>query len=165
MRSGGKSRSVLFALVLLAVTSLACFVVPLYVIRPFRQQGPTELRVALFVKEIGPWLSLACAGLALAIAFANRRRIVGWRWRSAILAALVLAIGGVFLARLNIYELMFHPIDAPQFDTADRVKVEADDMVIAVRVNGAARAYPVREMAYHHVVNDRVGNEPIAATY
>jgi hypothetical protein len=165
MQPGRNSRSVLFGLVLLAVMSLACLVVPIYVIRPFRQQGPMELRVALFVKEIGPWLSLACAGLALAIAFANRRRVVGWRWRSATLVVLVLTIGGVFLARLNIYELMFHPIDAPQFDTADRVKVEADDMVIAVRVNGAARAYPVREMAYHHVVNDRLGNEPITATY
>jgi hypothetical protein len=165
MRGGRNARSILFALMLLAVISLACFVVPLYVIRPFRQQGRTELAAALFVKEIGPWLSLGCAGLAVAIAFANRRRSVGWRWRSATLVAVMLTIGGVFLARLNIYELMFHPIDAPEFDAADRVKVDADDMVIAVRVGGVARAYPVREMAYHHIVNDRVGNEPIAATY
>jgi hypothetical protein len=38
-------------------------------------------------------------------------------------------------------------------------------MVIAVAVNGVNRAYPIREMAYHHVVNDTVGGEPVAATY
>jgi hypothetical protein len=28
-----------------------------------------------------------------------------------------------------------------------------------------ARAYPVRALAYHHVVNDIVAGEPIVATY
>lgn len=165
MQRARNSRLALFTVVLLAAVSLACFVIPIYVIWPFRHQGPNELAFALLVKQIGPWLSLACAGLALATVFLNRSRMVGWRSRSATLAALVVAAGGMFLSRLNVYELMFHPIDAPQFDTADRVKVDSDDMVIAVRVNDVSRAYPVREMAYHHVVNDRVGSQPIVATY
>ncbi len=28
-----------------------------------------------------------------------------------------------------------------------------------------ARAYPIRSISYHHVVNDRLGGVPIAATY
>jgi Protein of unknown function (DUF3179) len=32
-------------------------------------------------------------------------------------------------------------------------------------VNGASRAYPIRQMGYHHVVNDTLGGVPIIATY
>jgi hypothetical protein len=34
-----------------------------------------------------------------------------------------------------------------------------------VRVAGIARAYPIRSISYHHVVNDTVGGVPIVATY
>ena len=32
----------------------------------------------------------------------------------------------------------------------------SNDMVIAVSLGGESRAYPIREMGYHHVVNDRL---------
>jgi hypothetical protein len=38
-------------------------------------------------------------------------------------------------------------------------------MVLALIFNDDARAYPVREMAYHHIVNDVVGGVPVAVTY
>jgi hypothetical protein len=53
----------------------------------------------------------------------------------------------------------------PGFQKADDAKLDAGDMVLTVSINGDARAYPVREMAYHHIVNDVVGGVPIAATY
>jgi hypothetical protein len=34
-----------------------------------------------------------------------------------------------------------------------------------VKLGGESRAYPVRMMAYHHIVNDVVGGVPIVATY
>ncbi len=39
------------------------------------------------------------------------------------------------------------------------------DMVLGVVVNGDAAAWPVNQLAYHHVVNTEVGGVPIAATY
>lgn len=151
--------------VLLAAVSLACFAIPMYVIRPFRHQGAEELAVALWVKQVGFLVSAASALLCLgAVVFA---------WRSArhslvraglALAALV-AIGSAYLTRVNVYEQMFHHLDAPQFEPALTAKLDPDDMVLAVRMNGAARAYPIREIAYHHVVNDWAGGEPIVATY
>jgi hypothetical protein len=39
------------------------------------------------------------------------------------------------------------------------------DVVLAVNLNGEAAAYPIRLMAYHHVVQDTVGGTPIVATY
>ena len=36
---------------------------------------------------------------------------------------------------------------------------------IAVTLGGESRAYPIREMGYHHVVNDRLHGLPIVVTY
>jgi hypothetical protein len=150
---------------LCALVSLSCFAVPMYVIRPFRHQGSGELSVALWVKQIGPWLSVVCLALALVLVIWNWGLMRGRVSRSAMIAALFVAAGGVYLARLNVYELMFHPLVRPQFQAAKGARIDNDDMVIAVRLNGVARAYPIREMAYHHVVNDTVGGEPIVSTY
>jgi hypothetical protein len=40
-----------------------------------------------------------------------------------------------------------------------------DDPVIGVVINGEAMAYPTRLLAWHQVVNDEVGGEPILVTY
>ncbi|MDD5562403.1 MAG: DUF3179 domain-containing (seleno)protein [Thermoanaerobaculaceae bacterium] len=39
------------------------------------------------------------------------------------------------------------------------------DRVIGVRLGGAARAYPLRMLVWHEVVNDTLGGVPIAVTY
>jgi hypothetical protein len=38
-------------------------------------------------------------------------------------------------------------------------------MVMTVRIGREARAYPIVQMAYHHILNDTVGEVPIAVTY
>jgi hypothetical protein len=60
---------------------------------------------------------------------------------------------------------MFHPVAEPKFEASHEARIDKDDMVIAVRLSGISRAYPIREVAYHHIVNDTVANEPIVATY
>lgn len=39
------------------------------------------------------------------------------------------------------------------------------DPVISVEIDGDARAYPLRIMMYHEIVNDIVGGRPVAVTY
>ena len=61
---------------------------------------------------------------------------------------------------------MFNPLAHSAYAKADDASfVGAEDMVLAVEHNGDAVAYPVRLMAYHHVVGDTVGGTPIVATY
>jgi hypothetical protein len=43
--------------------------------------------------------------------------------------------------------------------------VHNDDVVMAVKIHGAAVAYPILQLGYHHVVNDIVAGTPIVATY
>jgi hypothetical protein len=43
--------------------------------------------------------------------------------------------------------------------------LNAKDMVVGVRINGEARAYPLRILDWHENVNDVLGGKPIAVTY
>jgi hypothetical protein len=60
---------------------------------------------------------------------------------------------------------MFHPLIHPSFTAARDVKLNGAEMVIAVRNGAEARAYPIRSMSYHHVVNDVLGGAASVATY
>jgi len=43
--------------------------------------------------------------------------------------------------------------------------LEPAEAVVALEVNGDARAYPVRAMVWHEIVNDTVGGTPVSVTY
>ena len=60
----------------------------------------------------------------------------------------------------------FIPLRSRDSNQRTHAKLDAErDGDGACAFNGDARAYPIREMAYHHIVNDVVGGVPIAATY
>jgi hypothetical protein len=77
----------------------------------------------------------------------------------------LLVIGFGVLSRVNLYERMFHPLDKPTFSAASHAKLADAETVIAVHVRGEARAYPIRSISYHHIVNDVIGGLPVVATY
>jgi hypothetical protein len=66
-------------------------------------------------------------------------------------------------------------ISDPSFLTPDEVEalnqqvrgsyLVPNDRVIGVEIAGQARAYPLRVLNWHEVVNDRLGDVPIAVTY
>jgi branched-subunit amino acid transport protein len=154
--------------VLLSVSfaaSLFLLAYPLYVIRPFRHQGATELALALQVLRFRP-IAMIAAALLAAIAATRYRRAVQVRWRRALAGtAAVLVLGFAALSRTNVYELMFHPVDRPEFVAAAATKLDGNEKVLAITIGEEARAYPIRSISYHHIVNDRLGGVPIAATY
>jgi hypothetical protein len=81
----------------------------------------------------------------------------------------VLAISlfaSTWMARQNHFEWIFRPDKNIAFAQPSQADfVGNSDMVLAVKINGEAAAYPVRLMAYHHLVQDVVGGTPIVATY
>jgi hypothetical protein len=161
-----KSRRLYVSLIVGAlIVSVACLVYPFYVIRPFRYQGARELAVALRLMQFRGVLTVVAAILAVTAAaryWMDRPRI--WKRIVAIVAAAVACIAAV-LCRVNVYELMFHPNSRPHFSSAGTVKLDGDEKVIAVRMRSSSRAYPIRDLAYHHVINDVVDGVPIVATY
>jgi tellurite resistance protein TehA-like permease len=156
-----------FALILLSclAVSLICVVYPIYVIRPFRHQGARELAAALVVARFRP-VATVLAALTAVLAAIGHWRVQPLKWRRGLAAAgAALAIVLAFVARVNIYELMFHPLVHPRFTAAREVKLDGAEMVIAVQIGAEARAYPIRSLSYHHVVNDVLGGTAIVATY
>ena len=60
----------------------------------------------------------------------------------------------------------FVPLDTPVFLTAEGgAYLPDDDLVLGLEWMGEARAYPVRMVTYHHIVNDVVAGRPILITY
>jgi hypothetical protein len=58
------------------------------------------------------------------------------------------------------------PIDAPTFESADTITwLEPDEPVLSLTVEDETRAYPLRVMTWHEIVNDTVAGIPVAVTY
>jgi hypothetical protein len=149
---------------LCTVVGVACLAIPMYLIRPFRPQGAQALSFALSVRQAGPWVAGLCAVvvLLLLVRFWTTARIGS---RIVLVGLFALSAAGAVLTHVNIFEKMFHPYDSPAFGSADEVKVDPDDKVLAVRIDQEARAYPIRTMGYHHIVNDTLEGVPIAVSY
>jgi len=57
-------------------------------------------------------------------------------------------------------------IDAPRFVAADVAKnISATDRVLGLHVNNIAKAYPIRILNHHEIVNDRFATMPVAITF
>jgi hypothetical protein len=145
--------------------ALFCLVYPIWVTWPFRHQGATELALALKILEFRPIvMGIAVFFAAFAAVQCWRAQRTRWKRGLAVLGAIAV-FGFAALARINIYELMFHPVDRPEFVAANATKLDGAEKVLAIRIGDEARAYPIRSISYHHVVNDRLGGVPIVATY
>jgi hypothetical protein len=154
------------AAALIPIALIALVVVPLAIDQPFGSQTPRALAVAFTMRRWSPLISaLGVAGLVvLAVLSWPRRR----RWLAGIGfgAALAISVAAAWFARQNPFEWMFNPLPRPAFVAAEKATfVEPDDLVLSVSVGGDAAAYPIRQMAYHHLVNDRIGRTPAVVTY
>ena len=152
-------------LLLLVAGLFAMIAIPVFQIMPFKSQTPGALQVAFYLVR---WSSLATLlGGILALALT----VYLWprsRWYKRALLVLLLGVSGLlfWFARQNHFEWMFHSLPNPAYaEVNDASYVSDTDQVIAVQLGNEAVAYPVRQMAYHHVVGDTVGGTPIVATY
>jgi len=148
----------------LACATVALFFIPAYIIQPFKYESARGLIVAMALKQYSPWLTLVTSGAALIISMMLWRKISVWK-KSLLVLGMILTCTAAVMARVDYFEWMFHPVAAPGFNSIAKTSLDDPEMVMAVKFNGDARAYPIREMAYHHIVNDVVGGVPIAVTY
>ncbi len=154
-----------FGLVIIVAASLAVVMIPAMLIIPFKPQTPRAVEISYLLKSWSPIVTvLALIGsLALAV----------WLWigkgslwrRSLLVLSMIPVLAATWFARQNHFEWMFNPLKQTAFAKVNEASISDKDMVLAVTINGEAVAYPVRQMAYHHVVHDTVGGVPIVATY
>jgi Protein of unknown function (DUF3179) len=154
-----------FLFVASALVAISFFFVPAFIIRPFHHQTPAALAMAMALRQRAPWPTLLAAVVCLVCA------IILWRaavspWRKIFLAfVMLLCAFSAVMSRVNYFEWMFHPVDTPQFESVSATKLDKGEMILAIRYGSDARAYPIREMAYHHVLNDVIAGVPVAVTY
>jgi hypothetical protein len=162
-RAGNRGLGLLLGL--LAAFCVSLFMIPAFVIQPFRHQTDWALRLAIGVKHIAPALTLAALVGVLALSWylwsASKSK---WS-RTGIIVAVTLSLVAAVMVRQNYFEWMFNPIKAAGFVSAGAAKLGDKEMVMTVQVGAEERAYPIVQMAYHHVLNDTVGGVPIVVTY
>jgi len=162
----GRRRKLAWLVLLLATAAvLAIVIVPVFIVMPFKAQTPGGLRMALTLRQWSPFVAPAASFLVLLL------MVFLWRdsrwWRKALLVLVfLLTLPPVWFARQNHFEWMFNPLPNPSYASADEAAfTDNTDYVLAVELNGDAAAYPIRQLAYHHVVHDVVGGVPIVVTY
>jgi hypothetical protein len=163
-RVGSRRLGVLLGLVTLLTGALV--LVPALLLRPFSPQTPAAVAIAYALRTASPWLAPAGALVSVVLAARVLRRRPGRVAAAATIGAASLAGAAVWLGRQNHFEWMFAPLPSAEYARAgDAAFVDPSDMVVAVEVKGDAVAYPVRQMAYHHLLNDQVGGLPVVSTY
>ena len=144
---------ILFTLV---VVNLALVLAPLLAAMPFIAQTPAMLAIAYTARTTAPAISAVSAVAAAALLIRS--------WKAA--PALVLLLGCAVLSRVNYLEWVFAPAGSPQTeDIGEFQDVRDGDMVIGVVIGNQSRAYPVRYLAHHHMLNDTLGATALLPTY
>ena len=60
----------------------------------------------------------------------------------------------------------FVALDNPNFvSVAEATWMQADEVILGLEYEGEARAYPVRMLRYHHIVNDEINGWPVLVTF
>jgi hypothetical protein len=153
-------------LILTILVSLLFFFLPAYWIRPFVAQTPRTLDLAYTLRQNGPWVTLVCLAIGSLTVVGLWNQLWNRLGKVALATSLLWLMGSTVLTRWNYFEWKFQPLPRPGFVEVSKASHVGDsDMVLGIEIAGEARAYPVRIMAYHHVVNDVVGGMPLAATY
>ena len=142
----------------LTFLNVALIVAPLLVALPPLRQTPGMLAAARATGKLAPVMSAPLVVILV---------IRLWQSPSAsTLAVLLLAILCAVLSRLNLMEWVFAGARrAESVKIGEFHDVRDSDMVIGVVIDGQSRAYPVRYLAYHHMLNDRLGAAALVPTY
>ncbi|MBX7222699.1 MAG: DUF3179 domain-containing protein [Blastocatellia bacterium] len=164
---GSRHPNLLFAgLLAVCVLALAFVFTPAWVIQPFRAQSRSEVAWSFWLRRWSPAVTVVLAGMAGPLTVWLWPQLHRKRTKAVALLCLALTVGTVALSRWNHFETMFHPLPQPGYAPVAASDFVADsDMVLAVAINGDRVAYPVRQLAYHHIVQDVVGGAPLAVTY
>jgi hypothetical protein len=160
-----RRKLVWLTLLVLVVAVLVVVLTPVFLIMPFKAQTSRTMEVSYLMRRWSPWFTLVALAVILLLSIGLWS---GGRWVSRILLAILLvpAFAATWLARQNHFEWMFNPLPNPAYvKSAAAAFMTDDDRVLAVNIGNESVAYPIRLMAYHHLVGDTVGGTPIVATY
>ena len=153
-------------LLIVTVIAFAAVLVPALLIQPFKLQTAERLNISYSLRHWSPIITLLALSIALLLVISLWKQTRRW-WRKGFLVSFfVPLLVATWFARQNHFEWMFNPLPNSAFAKVNEAGfVSEGDMVLAVELNGDAAAYPIRQIAYHHVVQDMIGGIPVLVTY
>ncbi len=147
------------ALVLLAVFE----VMNVYFIMPMPgSQRMNSIDLAYFLYSYR-WIFRGIFGLMILIgsfAALSDRRV----WIPIVATLPIVAIIYMFNFRMTADHMFLQPRDL-QFRSREENTLSDSSLVVAVSLEGEAKAYPIRYIQYHHQVRDTISEKPIMVTY
>ncbi len=148
------------------ILSTAFVYTPVHLIQPFKSQTTEGVALSYYLRTWSPIITILLLVGAMFVCVLFWRTAIG-RLRKAVLVVLLLLVAvTTWFAKQNYFQWMFRPLPDPNYAHAGEVDfIGGKDMVLGVSQEGDSVAYPVRLLAYHHLVQDRVGGKPIVATY
>ena len=153
-------------LLVLTLTAFAIVFIPVWIIQPFKPQTSRGVELSYLLRRWSPWITLIALALSAFLIVKLWRGSRRWWKRALLVIILIPLLASTWFARQNHFEWMFNPLSNAAYAKANEAAFVADgDVVLAIELNGEAVAYPIRLMAYHHLVEDVVGGTPIVATY
>lgn len=153
------------ASIVLALVAAAIATAPVLLQQPYGSQTPAGLWFAHTSRMWGSPATVAIALLVIASALSGARR-ARWRGKALFVLPVAIALAAAWFARQNPFEWFFNGLERPTFVAVrEATFVDPNDLVLAASRDGDAAAYPIRVIAYHHIVNDRIGRTPAVVTY
>ena len=134
---------------------------------PMLAQTDGHLDLGYRLERSAPWITIGLFAVGALLVALQWRRAEWWLTRGLFALSLVVLGAGVWMSRVNWVERMFHPLEAGDYYDAVEAQAELadEDVVLGLKVDGQAVAYPVRLIAYHHIVNERLKVEPFVVTF
>ena len=139
---------------------------PWWLMNPARAQTPSDIDLAFALR--GGWNTVfSFTAFATGGLLCLRRWLTG-RGLEKLAAVLSLFLIGLCaaVANINMIGEMFQPIFAKEFVPASEVDfLAAEDLLLVYEQSSPPRAYPLRLLGYHHLVEDEAGGRRLLATY
>jgi len=146
-------------LLTLVVLNLILAAAPVAILLPPIAHTPELLSLVLTAKAVAPWVS--ALSVLIGIWILSR----AWRSVLVILSFVVIACAAI-LARINYVEHFFPSAQGAEMTQIGSFHdIQDTDMVIGVTLGAFSRAYPVRYLAFHHMLNDQLGPTALLPTY
>lgn len=155
-----------FLLITIAIIAFATVAIPVYVIQPFAPQTERGIEISYFLRSWSPIFTIVSAIIGVILSIVIWRNSKRWFTNLPLILPLALIGFSAWFAQQNHFLWMFNPLANSSYATVSQADfIKDDEMVLAVKINNEAVAYPVLQMAYHHIVADVIGGQPITATY
>src|SRR5450631_1007170 len=145
---------------------LATEILRVYFIMPFPGSQHSDSIHWAYTIEKYKWL-LRLIGVAL-VALPAARLFKAKKLLPKILFSVVILLYAVIFFFFNFRfeaDKMFYQPGYKNFYGLAGNKIDSNNLVIGVDLNGQSRAYPIQLIGYHHQVRDTVGNVSIMVTY